>query len=86
MMAERGIEGIRVLQGFVSLARKHSAAAINQASRTALEAGLFRLRSLRLLCERPVDNETVSFVESHPIIRPLSDYQELLPFEPDERR
>ena len=86
MMAERGIEGIRVLQGFVSLARKHPAAAINQASRTALDAGLFRLRSLRLLCKQTVDNETVSFIESHPIIRPLSDYQELLPFEPDERR
>ena len=86
MMAERGIEGIRVLQGFVSLARKHPAEAINRASCTALDAGLFRLRSLRQLCERITSKDDVEFADSHPIIRPLSDYQRLLPFEPTERR
>ena len=86
MMAERGIEGIRVLQGFVSLARKHPADAINRASRTALDAGLFRLRSLRQICERITSKKDVEYADSHPIIRPLSDYQALLPFEPTERR
>jgi hypothetical protein len=86
MMDERGVEGIRVLQGFVSLARKHSAASINRASRTALEAGLFRLRPLRELCKRLEKNEDVEFIVSHPIIRPLSDYQNLLTSKPPERR
>ncbi|MFH1220393.1 MAG: IS21 family transposase [Candidatus Eisenbacteria bacterium] len=86
MMEERGIEGIRVLQGFVGLARKHSAATINRASRTALDARLFRLRSLRELCGRLADREDLRFAESHPIIRPLSDYQDVVRLKSPERR
>ena len=85
-MEERGIEGIRVLQGFVGLARKHSAATINRASRTALDARLFRLRSLRELCGRLADREDLRFAESHPIIRPLSHYQDALRLKSPERR
>ena len=39
MIEARGIEGVRVLQGFLSLSKKHSAEVINQASQAALEAG-----------------------------------------------
>jgi len=49
MLDERGIEGVRVLQGFVALARKHPAAVINRASLIALDGGLFRLRCHRSL-------------------------------------
>ena len=86
MMAERGVQCIRVLQGFVGLARKHSAVTINHASRTALHARLFRLRSLRELCKRLADKEDLQFAESHPIIRPLADYQAVLTHNPAERR
>lgn len=86
MMAQRGIEGIRVLQGLVSLARQYPADTINRASRIAREAGLFRLRPLRELCQRLGKDKPADFNDSHPIIRPLSDYQELLPFDPTERR
>ena len=86
MMEERGIEGIRVLQGFVSLARKHSAATINRTSRTALDARLFRLRSLRELCSRLTDKEDPPFADNHPIIRPLADYQAVLDSTSPERR
>jgi transposase len=86
MMEERGIQGIRVLQGFVGLSRKHSATTINRASRTALEARLFRLRSLRELCLRLSDRETAEFTDSHPIIRPLSAYQEIVSSKANERR
>lgn len=86
MMEERGIQGIRVLQGFVGLSRKHSATTINRASRTALEVRLFRLRSLRELCTRLADQETTEFIDNHPIIRPLSMYQALLNHQPNERR
>jgi transposase len=78
MLDTRGIEGVRVLQGFIHLARKYPAHAINMASKTALEAGMFRLRPLRELIRRSADQRELEFAESHPIIRPLSEYQELL--------
>jgi transposase len=78
MLDERGIEGVRVLQGFIHLAKKYPARAINQASRTAREAGMFRLRPLRELIKRNAAQGEFEFAESHPIIRPLSEYQELM--------
>ena len=79
MIAVRGIEGVRVLQGFLSLARKYPANVINQAGNKALEAACFRLRPVRQLCKRYTqDQEELSFNEKHPIIRPLSEYQNLL--------
>ncbi len=83
MIEERGIEGIRVLHGFVALAKKHPADVINRATRIALTAGLFRLRPVRELCKRLDQDEDGGFTDSHPIIRPLSDYQQLvLPISP----
>jgi transposase len=78
MIDERGIEGVRVLQGFVSLASRHPASVINRASRVALTSRLFRLRPLRELCKRLRDQEPLAFIDSHTLIRPLSEYQELL--------
>ena len=78
MLDNRGIEGVRVLQGFICLARKYPARAINQASKSALAAGMFRLRPLRELIKRNSDQEQLEFADSHPIIRPLSEYQELI--------
>jgi transposase len=78
MIEERGIEGVRVLQGFVSLASKHPASVINRASRVALASRLFRLRPLRELCKRLRDQQPVTLIDSHPLIRPLSEYQALL--------
>jgi len=79
MVAARGIEGVRVLQGFLSLAKKHPAQVINQASQVALEACCFRLRPVRQLCQRYAQNENESsFTDDHPIIRPLAEYQQLV--------
>jgi len=79
MIAVRGIEGVRVLQGFLSLARKHPASVINKAGRAALDAGCFRLRPLRQLCKNYSETDSEhSFNDDHPIIRPLSEYQQLL--------
>ena len=86
MLEERGIQGIRVLQGFVGLSRKHSATTINSASQIAVDTRLFRLRPLRELCKRLADQETEEFIDDHPIIRPLSAYQEILSSETSERR
>ena len=46
MLAERGIEGIRVLQGLLSLAKRHRADDIERACDIALSHGSFRLRSV----------------------------------------
>jgi hypothetical protein len=86
MLEERGIEGVRVLVGFVALTTTHPAAVINHASRIALDGGLFRLRPLRELCKRLATAPTVEFRDDHPIIRPLTEYQQLLlALNPDER-
>lgn len=78
MIRARGIEGVRVLQGFVSLSRKYPASLINQASRLAVKGNLFRLRPLRELCKRMGRYETGEFTTTHPIIRPLSEYQDIV--------
>jgi transposase len=78
MLDNRGIEGVRVLQGFICLARKYPVRAINQASKTALQAGMFRLRPLRELIKRQSTQQELEFAEDHPIIRSLSEYQKLI--------
>lgn len=78
MLDERGIEGVRVLQGFVGLAKKHPAYAINHASRVPLRSNCFRLRQVRELIKRSTRQTDLEFAEEHEIIRPLSEYQELL--------
>jgi hypothetical protein len=78
MLKERGIEGVRVLQGFVGLAKKYPAQAINRASKTALSANMFRLRPLRELIQRNTDQKELDFAEEHEIIRPLTEYQQFM--------
>ncbi len=78
MLEHRGIEGVRVLQGFIALTRKYTSCQIEQASQIALQAQLFRLRPLRELLHRVTTQTEMEFITVHPIIRPLSHYQELL--------
>lgn len=79
MLETRGIEGIRVLQGLLSLANRHPAEALEQACETALSYGAWRLRTLRqLIAHRGAKQETLPFLDEHPIIRPLSDYGQLV--------
>ena len=73
MLDERGIQGIRVLQGLLTLTHKHSAEEINRASKIALDARMFRLAPLRKLVKG--EQKESEFADSHEIIRPLSDYQ-----------
>jgi transposase len=74
MLAARGIQGVRVLQGLLSLAGTHTAGAIEQACELALTHGAFRLRELRVLMARPQRQHQIEFVSEHPLIRPVSDY------------
>lgn len=79
MLDARGSLGVRVLQGFVGLAKKHPAHVINRASSTALKGSHFRLRPLRALIKHYTDQIPHELTEEHEIIRPLAEYQRLLP-------
>ncbi len=75
MLHARGIEGTRVLQGVLSLTRRHSSEALEKACEIALSHGVFHLRPLRQLLGRKRRNsDRCRFLEEHPIIRPLDDY------------
>lgn len=71
----RGIEGTRVLQGLLSLTKKHPCEDLEKACEIALSHSCWGLRALRQLLRRPgTRQEALPFLEEHPIIRPLSDY------------
>ena len=76
MLETRGIQGLRVLQGLLSLARKHRADAIERACGSALSHQVFRLRGLRGLLKQPTTQ--AAFIEDHPLIRPLRHYGRLV--------
>ncbi len=75
----RGVEGIRVLQGFLGLADDHAIGAIEQAARRALDQGAWRLRELKALLAEPSPQLPLAFLESHPLIRDLEQYAHLTP-------
>lgn len=80
MYQNRGVEGLRVLQGLLQLAETYSPKQLNQACHAAVEQSAWRLRQLKALLPDPqVAQPTTGFLEEHPLIRPLSAYQQLLP-------
>jgi transposase len=75
----RSIEGVRVLQGLLSLANKHRSAEIERACGIAFSYGSFRLRTLRELIQRHTPPPTeFEFIDQHALIRPLSEYAHCL--------
>jgi transposase len=75
MLDSRGIAGVRVLQGLLSLDKRHPLADIERACEVALSYGAFHLRSVRQLIKRQAPKQQpLPFLEQHPIIRPLADY------------
>ncbi len=80
MLAARGIEGTRVLQGLLSLTSRHEASALEKACQIALSYGAFRLKTLRQLLKRKdaEEQQPLPFLEEHPIIRPLDDYAQIV--------
>ena len=76
MLAERGLEGVRVLQGLLALVKRQAGDALEQACQTAHSYGEYRLRTLRrLLARQPAPpQQRFEFAAEHPLIRPLADY------------
>jgi len=79
MLEARGIAGVRVLVGLLSLTRSHSRIEIDQACAVALTHGAIRLKTIRHLLQRggPVQQQ-FAFLDEHPIIRPMADYESVV--------
>jgi transposase len=79
MLKSRGIAGVRVLLGLLSLAKRHSTGDLERACEVALSYDAFHLRSLRQLIQRrAAKQQSLPLLEEHPIIRPLTDYGQWL--------
>jgi hypothetical protein len=76
MMQQRGVEGVRVLQGLLALAGRHPIDAFERACDIALSHGAYHLRALRVLVTRQdaCRQEPLPFLAEHPLIRDLSAY------------
>jgi len=79
VLQQRGLPGMRVLQGLLATARKHKAEQIEKACELALTHGLLRLRSLRELLANPQRQQQLPFMQEHALIRPLDHYGRIVP-------
>jgi hypothetical protein len=71
----RGVQGMRTVQGLLSLTHRHDGSAIERACRVAHGHGSFRLRTIRALIDRQApEQERFAFMADHAIIRQLSEY------------
>jgi transposase len=79
VLQARGIEGVRVLQGLLSLAGKHRRDSLEKACEIALSYSSYRLKTVRTLLDRDAPRqESFAFLDEHPIIRDLSEYSRLV--------
>ena len=74
MLKNRGIEGVRVLVRLLALSRKHLSSSIEHACEQACGPGSYRLRELRVLRQKPIEQKQMEFMEEHPLIRGMQDY------------
>lgn len=76
VLEERGIEGVRVLQGLLSLANKYRHRQLRRACDIALSYEAFRLRTIRELLKRDENakQDEFEFTQEDDIIRPLGEY------------
>ena len=75
MLLARGIPGLRVLVGLMSLTPRHDSASIERACQIALTHQAFHLRAVRELLKRGGGpQEEFEFLQEHQIIRDLSSY------------
>jgi hypothetical protein len=72
----RGISAARVLQGLLSLSKKYATEQIDRACDTAWRSQAFNYRVIKRLLENQTAarQQTMSFMDDHPIIRSVSEY------------
>ena len=79
MLQARGIQGVRVLVGLLSLTHRYPSDEIDRACEIALTHGAVRLKTIRQLLQRGgPKQEQFEFLDEHPIIRQMADYQAIV--------
>ena len=79
VVASRGVQAVRVLQGLLNLAQRHPSDALERACDTAASYGADHLRAIRVLLDRPAPRaEPLPFLDAHPVIRDLAEYGRFL--------
>lgn len=79
MIAERGVEGTRVLLGLINLVGGYPAHRVERACETAHRSREYRLKTIRILIERDSDRqELFEFKDKDPLIRDLGEYEEFV--------
>jgi transposase len=83
ILQQRGVHGIRVIMGLISLTQRHPINVVEQACQVAQSHGAHRLRDLRNLLKRlsaegAPRQEQFEFAAEHPLIRSLADYSKLI--------
>lgn len=82
MVALRGVEAVRVLQGLWSLSQRYTSQELAHACAVAHAHGAYRLRILRTLLQRgerqATQQTTFAFMDEHPLIRPLAEYEQFV--------
>jgi transposase len=76
MLQARGLPGVRVLQGLLSLSNRYQFEDLEKACELAHSYQAYHLRPLRQLLKRGKTDmpRQTCFIEEHEIIRPLADY------------
>jgi transposase len=79
MLEARGIQGVRVLIGLLSLTHRYSRDQIERACDVAATHGAIRLKTIRQLLQRGGPRQQqFEFIDEHPIIRQMADYQAIV--------
>jgi transposase len=79
MLKARGIPGIRVLVGLLNLVNHYDSDSIDKACEIALSHNAFRLKTIKGLIERGgCKQQEFEFIDEHPVIRNLSDYEAIV--------
>ena len=77
IFARRSVDGIRQIQGVLTLARKYGVALVDDACRTALDLGVIEYRFVRRYLEKRTPG-LPSLKQIDPIIRELTYYRDLI--------
>ena len=79
-LSEHGVRGMRIVQGLLALSRNYESAAIEAACDVAWRSRAFRSRIVKNLLKRQTAaaQQTLEFIETHPVIRPLAEYREFI--------
>lgn len=79
MVAERGLQGSRVLQGLLALSHKYDSKQIEAACEVAWTHKSFRLRSIKKLIKHHGQTQsTFEFLQEHPLIRSTEVYAQFV--------